>query len=88
MQTQIIGWAASLVLLATIGSQICRQWAEGSSQGVSKWLFIGQVAASSLFIVYSWLVRDWVFIVTNAMMLLSAVTGLAVVMMHRRRGRA
>ena len=82
---QFIGWGASAVLLLTISTQIYRQWKERSSKGVSRWLFIGQMAASAGFTVYSWMVGDWVFICTNALMLLSAVVGLAIVMRHRKR---
>ena len=81
----VIGWSASAVLLLTIVSQIRRQWREGTSKGVSRWLFIGQLAASAGFTLYSVLLRNYVFIVTNALMFLSAVVGLAIVQHHRRR---
>jgi len=80
---QFIGWAASAILLATIASQIFRQWKERTSKGVSRWLFIGQIAASAGFVWYSFLVGDKVFIVTNSLMLLSAVIGLLIVLRHR-----
>ena len=82
-----IGWSASAILLATILSQIVRQWKSGTSEGVSRWLFIGQIAASIGFSVYSWLVGDTVFIFTNLLMLASAVAGLLIVLKHRRAGR-
>jgi len=81
---QFIGWAASAILLLTISTQISRQWKERSSKGVSRWLFIGQMTASAGFTIYSWLVGDWVFICTNALMFLSAVVGLAIVLHHRK----
>jgi len=80
----VIGWSASAVLVLTIVSQIRRQWREGTSKGVSRWLFIGQIAASAGFTLYSVLLRNYVFIVTNALMLLSAMVGLAIVQYHRR----
>jgi len=83
--TEVIGWAASGVLVLTILSQIRRQWREGTSKGVSTWLFIGQMAASAGFTWYSVLLRNVVFVVTNALMLLSAIMGLLIVLMHRRR---
>ena len=85
---EAIGWFSSLVLLLTIGKQIHKQWREGASQGVSKWLFLGQATASGGFLCYSLLVRNWVFVVTNGLMLLSACVGLAIVLHHRRRARA
>jgi uncharacterized protein with PQ loop repeat len=74
--TEVIGWVSSIILLVTIGKQIHKQWHEGSSEGVSKWLFIGQMAASFGFTVYSWLVHNWVFVVTNALMMLNGLVGL------------
>ena len=85
MTADLIGWAASMILLATIASQMYRQWREGTSKGVSRWLFIGQIAASAGFTLYSVLVRNYVFIVTNALMLISAVVGLSLVQYHRSR---
>ena len=81
---QFIGWTASAILLLTIGSQIFRQWKTRTSAGVSRWLFIGQIAASAGFAVYSYLLGDTVFIFTNALMLLSAILGLAIVLHHRK----
>jgi MtN3 and saliva related transmembrane protein len=83
--TEMIGWASSMILVLTIGKQIYKQWREESSEGVSKWLFIGQVAASIGFTIYSWLVKNWVFVVTNSLMLLNAFVGLGILLRHRRR---
>jgi MtN3 and saliva related transmembrane protein len=70
-----LGWLSSLVLLATIVNQIHKQWRERRAQGVSRWLFIGQTAASVGFTVYSALLHNWVFTVTNAALLVSAIVG-------------
>ena len=83
--TEIIGWASSLILLATLIKQVYKQWREGTSEGVSKWLFVGQMSASLGFTIYSWLVNNWVFVVTNSVMLLSALVGLGIVLHHRKR---
>jgi MtN3 and saliva related transmembrane protein len=71
----VIGWASSVVLVLTIAKQIHKQWQAGTSEGVSKWLFIGQLAASSGFTVYSWLIHSWVFVVTNSLMVTNALVG-------------
>ena len=84
---EAIGWASSIILLLTIGKQVYKQWQEGSSENVSRWLFIGQTAASAGFLVYSWLVRNWVFVFTNAFMVVNALVGLAIVLHHRRKER-
>jgi MtN3 and saliva related transmembrane protein len=85
--TEIVGWASSIILLITISKQIYKQWQEGSSEGVSKWLFIGQIAASTGFTIYSWLVKNWVFVVTNFLMLLNALIGLSITFYQRSRSR-
>ncbi len=84
---ELVGWLSSGILLATLVRQVLKQWREGSSEGVSRWLFIGQIAASIGFTVYSVLVANWVFVVTNALILLDAVAGLVIVLHHRRRAR-
>jgi MtN3 and saliva related transmembrane protein len=85
--TEVIGWLSSFILVLTIGKQVHKQWKSGSSEGVSKWLFLGQITASTGFTLYSIFVRNWVFVVTNALMLLSAIVGGFVVLKHRRAER-
>lgn len=85
--TEVIGWFSSFVLVLTIGKQVHKQWKSGSSEGVSKWLFVGQITASVGFTLYSVLVRNWVFVVTNALLLLSAIIGGVIVLKHRRAER-
>ena len=82
--TEAIGWISSLVLVCTIAKQIYKQWHEGTSKGVSRWLFIGQMIASGGFTLYSALVKNWVFVVTNALMLIGATVGYAIVIHHQR----
>lgn len=81
--TEALGWISSVILLMTISKQVYKQWREASSEGVSKWLFIGQIAASLGFTIYSWLVGNWVFVVTNSLMLISAVLGLIIMFRNR-----
>ena len=85
--TELIGWCSSFILVLTICKQVYKQWQEGTSEGVSKWLFIGQMSASLGFTIYSWLVNNWVFVVTNSVMLLSGLVGLGIVLYHRKRER-
>lgn len=84
---EAVGWVSSFILVLTIAKQVYKQWQEGSSEGVSKWLFVGQISASLGFTVYSWLVSNWVFVVTNSLMLVNGLLGLLIVLHHRRRGR-
>lgn len=74
------------MLMFTICWQVYKQWQKGTSEGISTWLFIGQIISSLGFSIYSWMVGNMVFVVTNALLLLSAIVGLSVVLYHRRRG--
>ena len=84
MITELIGWASSGILLATLIRQVWRQWRERSTQGVSRWLFIGQLAASTGFLIYSVLVDNWVFVFTNAALLITAIVGQAIYLRNTR----
>lgn len=86
MNPDIVGWAASAILLATLSRQIHTQSKDPQARGVSHWLFAGQILASIGFIAYSTLVDNWVFIVTNSLILLTAVVGQ--VMMWRKSRRS
>lgn len=88
MNPDIIGWAASAVLLATLVRQITKQARGSDGGGVSTWLFIGQATASALFVLYSVLVDNTVFIVTNGCLLLTAVAGQYVARRAARREAA
>ena len=84
MSPDIVGWAASFILLMTLVRQIHKQWKDKSAAGVSRWLFAGQISSSVGFVVYSWLVHNWVFIVTNSLILLTAIIGQWVVWRARK----
>lgn len=85
MLADITGWASALILILTITRQVYKQWRTRSTAGVSSWLFIGQLAASTGFVIYSYLVQNWVFVATNAFMLLTAVAGQLIYRSNRRR---
>ncbi|HET7705502.1 MAG TPA: hypothetical protein VFM36_05405 [Thermoanaerobaculia bacterium] len=85
---EAIGWISSAILVVTIGKQVFKQWNDDTSQGVSTWLFVGQLAASIGFLIYSMLVRNWVFVVTNALMVVNGLLGYAITVRHRRRRAA
>lgn len=85
MLTEIVGWSAALILLATMARQVWSQWNSGSTAGISSWLFVGQITASAAFTLYSVLLGSTVFIVTNALMLLNALAGLWIDRRNRRR---
>lgn len=73
---EILGWASSLILLATLVRQVYKQWKDGTSEGISSWLFVGQLAASVGFTVYSVMTGSWVFAVTNAALTVNNIIGI------------
>lgn len=83
--TQAIGWGAVGALFATMATQAWKQWRDRVTQGVSRWFFVGQVAASALFLAYSVRMGDRVFIVGNALVLAAAITGGAILWYNRTR---
>ena len=87
LMPDLVGWAASAVLLATLARQTWRQWKDPDPRGVSHWLFAGQIAASAGFVAYSWLLDNWVFIVTNSAVLATAIAGGLVDLRARRKAR-
>lgn len=82
---QIIGWAAVAALFATMAGQAWKQWRDRVKHGVSKFFFVGQVTASSLFLAYSAILGDRVFVVGNALVLTAAVAGGAILWWNRTR---
>lgn len=78
-----IGWMSSAILVFTLAHQVRKQWKEGTSEGVSPWLFAGQMAASSGFLIYSVVVRNWVFTVTNGLLVANRVAGYVITMMQK-----
>ena len=82
---EIIGWASSCLLLATLIKQVYKQWREGTSEGVSKWLFIGQFFVSVGFTIYSIGTRNTIFIVTNTALAINATVGIYIWYRTQRR---
>lgn len=81
----LLGWAATAVLIATLWRQIWKQWTAKDAQAVSTWLFVGQITASVLFIAYSAATGSIVFVVTNSLILLTAIAGQCLAWIKRRR---
>jgi hypothetical protein len=67
MMREMLGWSASAILVMTI-VQVAVHRADG---GVDRLL------------VYSWLIKDPIFLFTNALMMISALAGLGPVLWHR-----
>lgn len=87
MLPEAIGWVSSIVLLATLMAQVIRQYQSASVAGISWLLFAGQIAASVGFVTYSLLIQNTVFIVTNSLILATAVAGQTIYLRKRHRQR-
>ena len=83
--TQGVGWAAVAALFLTMTGQAWKQWRDRVKHGVSKLFFLGQIAASTLFLVYSAMVGDRVFVVGNALVLGAAIAGGGILLYNRAR---
>ncbi len=81
---EALGWGSSLVLLLTLGRQVYTQWRSGSVAGVSRWLFVGQLVASTGYTVYSFLLHNWVYVSSNVAILGTALLGEAIDLRNRR----
>lgn len=84
MAVDMVGWLSAAILVLTLSRQVYTQWRSKSVEGVSKWLFIGQLAASVGFTVYSYLVENWVFVFANFFIFMTAVAGELVYVRNRR----
>jgi MtN3 and saliva related transmembrane protein len=83
--TDAIGWTSTVVLLATIGRQVYSQWKSKASAGVSRCLFVGQIGASVGFTIYSYLLHNCVFLISNVPMIVTAIAGESIYISNRKR---
>ena len=81
---QIIGWSAVAALFFTMSGQAWKQWRDRVKGGIGKLFFVGQIAASTLFLTYSAMMGDRVFVVGNALVLVAAIAGGAILLYNRR----
>ena len=81
---ELLGWASSAILILTLMRQVYTQWKTQATAGVSKWLFIGQLAASTGYLIYSFLLHNWVFLSSNVAILCTALLGDAIYLRNRR----
>ena len=80
-----VGWAAVAMLIATLSGQAWKEWRDRVKHGVSKWFFVGQVVTSLLFIVYSAMLGNRIFVVGNVLALLAALAGGGILAYNRAR---
>ncbi len=85
MNPDLLGWAATAILIATLLRQTLKQWKSPHPEAVSSWLFIGQMSASVLFTIYSLLLGNTVFVVTNLLLLGTAILGQVLAWRRRKK---
>ncbi len=85
MHPDILGRLATFVLVATLVRQMIKQHRAAHPETVSRWLFLGQMSASALFTLYSYLLGSSVFVVTNLLLLGTAITGQFLAWRRRQR---
>lgn len=84
---QVTGWAAVAALFFTMAGQAWKQWRDRVTSGIGKFFFVGQVTASTLFLVYSAMKGDFVFVVGNAMVLTASLAGGTILWLNRTQRR-
>jgi len=82
---QVVGWAAVAALFVTMAGQAWKQWRDRVKHGISKFFFAGQVASSVLFLAYSAMVGDRIFVVGNALVLAAALAGGSILWWNKTR---
>lgn len=82
---EVVGWASSFILLLTLVKQVYKQWSDKTAEGISKWLFIGQLAASIGFTYYSFQTGNRVFTFTNGALTINNIIGIALYFIFRSR---
>lgn len=82
---QLVGWGAVIALFLTMAGQAWKQWRDRVKHGIGKLFFVGQIVASTLFLAYSAMLGDRVFVVGNTMVLLASIAGGTILWWNRNR---
>ncbi|HXG95012.1 MAG TPA: PQ-loop domain-containing transporter [Blastocatellia bacterium] len=78
-----LGWTAAIILVVTLFAQVRKNLKEKRLKGVNPMLYYGQAIASLCFTIYSISIGSIIFVITNSLVLLSAMIGIYLV--HRYR---
>jgi hypothetical protein len=85
MNADWVGWAAVAMLFTTMAGQAWKEWRDRVKHGISRWFFVGQVTTSILFIAYSAMVGNRIFVVGNSLVLAASLAGGAILAYNRSR---
>ena len=83
--TDAIGWTSAFILVLTIAKQVYDQWKDGRSEGVSTWLFAGQLLSAVGFAIYSWILGNAVYVAANGLTFAASIAGILILIRNRRR---
>ena len=83
---ELIGWGSALVLLPTFGLQVYKQWKakDEPAPASTVWFFILALVGVGGQVIYSWMVENMVYLVLNAVLVVTNSMGLAMAV-HRYR---
>ena len=83
---EIIGWGSALILLPAFGLQTYRQWKNRHEPANSSavWFFVLVLVGTGGQVVYSWLVRNWVYLSLNSALVANNGIGLAIALGRRK----
>jgi|GEM_PF-5470806 len=77
---ELIGWGSALILLPAFGLQTYRQW-KNRHEPVNPsalWFFVLVLIGTGGQVVYSWMVRNWVYLALNSALVINNVIGLGI----------
>lgn len=84
MLKELVGWAASVLLIITFGSQTYMQW-KGVRGKYTLVFFVSAILGTAGNLIYSWLVHNTVFIVLNAALVVNNSVGLGLALAHQKK---
>ena len=79
------GWASSIILLVTLVRQVYTQWRTHQRLGYPSGSLSASAPHRSGYIVYSFLLHNWVYVSSNIAILITAIVGEGLYLRNRRR---
>jgi len=77
---ELIGWGSAAILIPAFGLQTYRQW-KNRHEPVNTsalWFFVLVLVGTGGQVVYSWMVRNWVYLALNGVLVVNNILGLGI----------